>query len=1122
MVNAGGPQWKTARALALIALALLVWSGAARAQRLVVLTQSLTATREAARVYAHSVDFGGAGLLPGAFPLPGRTAAGPLLLSPTGEAAAASTGPAWRGGIFEPKHTYTMLSGIKTAPFNVPGELRRDSDAGWREWAAALLPAGPDAPARAVVLGIRRQPEGMFTGRLRVSPWPGTPPGYAPVSWRLPGRPAALAVLTRPDEPAGQRAPYLGTLSIGTGLRDAVLTVGNAGGGTTRSVTLSHPDGVTETGSSTVALAQAPGAGPLYALVSGYALENGGEVRSWLYCLNATDFRPAAPPLAVRGAANATRALQPLRDGRCWVATRIPGTDFAYATLVRREADALEKEAQYALTGVTHAFSIAPAPGGTAVAVAVEHRLELWPDNRRAEISAVYDAPCALLRWTPEGLFLGEGNRLHAVHPETAQPLETIAFQSGWLHDAVAVPRQALPRRDADGDGLSYSEEVLARTDPEVADTDGDGIHDGIDPAPREPSPRLEAPAELVFHGEAVGDEVRALSLGSKLYDGAYWQIHPAETLPWLIYYPRGGKAPGMSLLGIEPARLPPGNVTGTLNISLTDVRGQSAAGSPDRVTVRVAPARRQMPRILWVWAEPAAERLRGPHDARRLGALAALLAGPPHYFAHHEVAGPFQEALSQYSIVVLDSAAASRGALAQTVLLDFVAEGGALLFLGGHLSEPGERTLEPWLAPLGVRIDAGTLVQGTFASENTDTLTRHWEDFALEQGCLIQAAPAHTRVPAPGTEQGAVFAACPYGYGRAALLAAPTPLTTARLDRPAHRGFARDLFRWLKAAGTEYRDLDGDGLTDETEDPKNVQVVDPGETDYLNPDTDADGIPDGMEDTNRNGRVDDGETDPRNADSDGDGVLDGADASPCPVFGAPRIAGITPARGPAEGGAVVVLRGSNFTPDSVVWFGARQAPWLEVADTDTVVARTPEAQNDEGGSVDVRIVTAGGRFEGVLPVGFMYAPRRRVTLTLAQVGRPVYQDGAWTGQVSVRYRTEEQAVIARAVLVLAAEPSQNVVWTHAMQPAGPRAATATVTGHSLPDGLYLTSITLERLRQPREGELVRLQWRCANEDAAALRIQIPRYRLTHPAGGAFLVQSSDLKIELPHAPAGG
>jgi hypothetical protein len=69
--------------------------------------------------------------------------------------------------------------------------------------------------------------------------------------------------------------------------------------------------------------------------------------------------------------------------------------------------------------------------------------------------------------------------------------------------------------------------------------------------------------------------------------------------------------------------------------------------------------------------------------------------------------------------------------------------------------------------------------------------------------------------------------------------------------------------------------DTDGDGLNDGVEDANQNGVVEPNETNPNLSDTDGDGIPDGTEDADHDGTVDAGETDPRDADTDDDGLTD-------------------------------------------------------------------------------------------------------------------------------------------------------------------------------------------------------------------------------------------------------
>jgi len=73
--------------------------------------------------------------------------------------------------------------------------------------------------------------------------------------------------------------------------------------------------------------------------------------------------------------------------------------------------------------------------------------------------------------------------------------------------------------------------------------------------------------------------------------------------------------------------------------------------------------------------------------------------------------------------------------------------------------------------------------------------------------------------------------------------------------------------------------DTDDDGLMDGVEDADADGAFEPGETDPLDDDTDDDGLMDGTEDANGDGIVDDGEPDPRDAHSDGDLLMDGLEA---------------------------------------------------------------------------------------------------------------------------------------------------------------------------------------------------------------------------------------------------
>jgi outer membrane protein OmpA-like peptidoglycan-associated protein len=72
--------------------------------------------------------------------------------------------------------------------------------------------------------------------------------------------------------------------------------------------------------------------------------------------------------------------------------------------------------------------------------------------------------------------------------------------------------------------------------------------------------------------------------------------------------------------------------------------------------------------------------------------------------------------------------------------------------------------------------------------------------------------------------------------------------------------------------------DTDGDGLRDGVEDANADGALAPSETDPTKADSDGDGLLDGAEDADRDGVLDPGETDPKLPDSDGDGLSDGVE----------------------------------------------------------------------------------------------------------------------------------------------------------------------------------------------------------------------------------------------------
>lgn len=1041
----------------------------AAAQRAVVITQALDATRASARVYAHSLDFE-AGLLPGADPLPGVALAAPLALSPDGRRAVASTRGWWPPGVPRALPDPGWQTLLDTAPFqqarahawmDSPGEAGRAIGAAalsdGAAWLATLHDGAPPM-ARAWRWGV-----GASIQPLGAHPLPG-----APVAGAM-GGPGDFAVLLTHDPVAGEA--HLAKLFPNPDQ-------------TPRTMPLPTPEDLGGP-AAPVALAISPDGATAFVLWSGFGIEaRGGEPLSWLGAYATDTLRARAAPAPQRGgAAPGDPALAAVDANTCWVVTRTPGTGFALAARHALKDGALRRDVEVPQGGTTHTIRVSPAPRGYAVALAFDRRLALWTAGTPRFAPEPFEDPIVKMAWWEGALVIAEGRWLHRVNPETLLPEASVELRSGWVADFALLPGAAYPDADRDGDGLPDGDESARGTDPANPDSDGDGLHDGIDPDPLRPTPQLATLHDIVLRGEAAGRELRALPIEVAHGADAAWRIAIDSRAPWLVLHPRGGRGPGVAYLGVDPARYVPGSTThATLTVTLDSDAGP-VWGSPRKVEVLVAPPRSGTRQILWIWGADDADAtptLRDPTDPRGLATLADILSAPPRLFSHAETSGPVTTPLDPYAIVVLTARAAAQGALTRQAVLDYVAGGGALLFLGEFLGEDPVPGLVHWLSPLDIQIDTAVRVSGRYAGAGEDYLLRHWDDFEIRDGCAIRAAPGHTLTPGGREGGGAVFVARAHGYGRVALLAAATPLTAPVVTRPQEGRFARDLFRWLDRAGIEVEDMDGDGLPDSMEDRNNNGRVDPGETNYLHPDSDGDGIPDGLEDRNRNGTVDDGETDPRNADSNGSGVFDGADPRPFAAVGAPHIATVTlpgggVAEGPAEGGTVVYLTGRNFTPDAQFWFGGRRAAWRVVLDATQAMARAPGIPEDGGGEVEVSVDIPATGQRSDLPRGFRYTPRGMADFTLTPEPALAVEGGVIRGTLALRLTGP--AHVGRVGALMRAEPGAGFRWTG----AAPGAAAAPGAGgwaHRVDgDRQLFFALRLREDADLRQGPLALLHW---------------------------------------------
>ena len=1092
----------------------------ARPQRLLVVSQTLNATREASGVYLQSVDIACNGSLPSPVRLPGDHLLGLPILTKTSLSLVLTTASREPNPGSTSRDEMAFVSTFACAPFRespvpevcdggIPAAFasRIPSAQGWRQWACAILPddAGDSVLA---VLGMRVDEFGTWRGRLDARlchEGTGLLVGGSPHVSPLPGAPVD-AVMCGPND---NRLAILcrGPDSLGATVR----LVSSASETICEKALTSKRQYAVEP----VRIAASREGLYLFVWTVGFCEENPAEEPSSdVHCLNASTLEPLAEPLPVAGAPFQARpAFVPVGKASCWIATHTPGTDFGNVTLVSLETTTLVKEMESPLLGVTHPVLLAVDSPGQNVAIAAEDRLEILLPDTLPSRSHRYASPIRALSWGSDGLFLGESGRVHCVDDVSAAPTKTVQLQSGHVADIVPLPPGTYPSPDRDGDGLSDAYEQSHGTDPQSSDSDGDTMPDGSDPAPNAPTHPLNPPATLLFRGEAAGCERRGFVPISKRRGPSspdQWTIGVgSKTLPWLTIEEKLEPRPCV-LAHLNPSDYSSsvGAVEGWLSL-----RSSSASNPPALVFVRVLPEYRTPRRVLWILGrhDGESEPLRqGP-----FGVLAARLASPPLYFSHRETFRSFSGDLGAHAIVVMDVEAATRGFLTRTAMIDYIMRGGALLFLGAYQEHPS-RSLGSWLRDAGIEVDTTQQVTGSFAADTGTEWLRTTDALDIREGCRITLLdPRHPEAHVALRErpQEAAFIATTLGYGRLAVLASSSPLEASAMSQESGLRFALSLFAWLGSAGEHVDDLDNDGLLDTVEDRNHDGLLDPGETDPLRADSDEDGISDGMEDRNRNGSVDPGETQPLNPDTDGDGIFDGADATSVPPLEAPHIASVQPPRYPAQGGAGILLLGRNLTPRTEVCFGNQRAETVRCLGEDSLLVELPPCGDPAGGAVDVRVENPDqGSPPGVLPGGFSYSPLSIVEMT-ALMMREAGQ--AYTGELSIRVKCSPEVNVGRISFLLEASRPDDVQWDDVLL-----GNMAKLTGRRLvhrpsPSRGVLVDIS-SGSRQPPSGEIAVVRWRTQRHLSSmpANFIRITRPRISAPNGIPLTVVTHDGRLE--------
>jgi hypothetical protein len=808
-------------------------------------TTTLATSREAVRVYTQQIEIpSGLNTVPPLL-LPGTQ---PLFLPVFAHGnrnIAMTTGDSSHYGPIR-QDTYVSVIDGPTNQLAESGWTM--AEPGWSHRAACFVQDADGTTALLVTLATPLTEESVGPGRIEVRTLtPDVPAALAsaPASWLLPGVPIAAV-----DVPGSSRVAVLcrdDRLGIVLHVRD----VDRGEVVVERETVFDDTPGLapsalarTELQNHLIVLATGPGSG-----------QGAAHDATWIRFVDSKSWRSIGAPLELPGVpGDDSRPVHTATDGSFWVATREPHSGFAFLTHLRVAETAIAKLAEYSFSGTASALHVALAPSGPALAIGIGERVEIWQDGSPGGAPVRFDSPVRALAWSMDRLLVGAANAMYQIVPANdrvmTEPLAS--FQTGVV--TGITPLIASP------DGVSPSE-----TNREA--------------------PRLHPPRLVRFRGESAGREIRAIQIMPALDEPIAWRLEwDRDRMPWLNAYPPAGTAPGWFLVGVDDQlydRI--ATHTGWLELHVeSGERRIPYAGSPYRIAVRVAPSRPPVRRILWALgdAETGAS-LRDADDRYHMKALADLLASPPLHFSHHLPSFPITGSPAQYAIVVLDSGAIASGIVTRQAILDYVSNGGALLYLAQRSGDESPDVTARWFTPIGLTIDPAATVTEKFQQVVATPLSRDPSEWSMAKAAAVSVDGTWQKLMASRDGLYAGLAVRNLGAGCIAVLASRDPLTYDKLHQLSARRFATALFEWLGNSGRDLQDLDDDGLPDEREDKDGDGAVGPGETDRMNPDTDGDGVPDGIEDRNRNGMVDEGETDPLNPDTDGDGIYDGADLTP-------------------------------------------------------------------------------------------------------------------------------------------------------------------------------------------------------------------------------------------------
>jgi hypothetical protein len=1055
-----------------------------------VRTVATSANGEAHGVNIHTIDIDHGELVGAPLWLPGDAPASALRLSDTGQTAATTVYTS-RPGTAPEQHLVTFgvlpIPPRPTARFEDIGSrmetlagIATDGDQQWlTSFVATTLP-GSEAERGTIVM----RPitiDGASSGPAVRQLLPGAP--VAGFTFNNQQSVAALAW----DRDTAQWTVYVAHPGRRAGLRATPLLTSPSGGS-----------------DQTVAIGTTGDQNHLLALIPD-SLADQSERAAKLFVIDDESLEIVGDPISIRGVPDhSSSAIISATGGAAWITTRDAPSAFGYVTYIELDAGVARIKDDPSYTAADAAPVVAAHDEFSEAAIAADTRLEIRTAGAGVRVRQEFTDPIGALSWHASALLVAEGGRFHRLNADDLSIESTVQLQRGRIDAIVAIPETAWDVDDADRDGLNKQQEAKLGSSVDHADSDADGLLDGVDPDVKSPNSILIVNPRIQLRADAAGYERRILRVDSEPQIKGRWSLtYDEAAAPWLHVGAKFGNFPRGVHLRLDPALLPRSNSSVvTLELRAVDSEDRELAGSPMQVLVQVIQADPPLRRIAWVLGDP--------NNRERMQHVTDILSGAPLHYSHDR--SPSMVTLNEngVDVVVVDESAAAQSLVTRRSITEFVRSGGSLVFIRTSSETPLARPTAEWLRPFGISLTESDTMQRGAAPQMTHPLARWWSaswSNVPSRTYSVQSPPAAI-LAANGSESADTFASTShYGLGRVAIFASPAPLLDSG---DAQRRLLIALFSWLARASFSddpgQRDSDGDDLPDWLEDLDRNMDHEPGETHWANADTDGDGIPDGAEDVNLNGVLDAGETSPLTPDSDGDGVWDGADATSIPPFEEPLIAAVYPDTAPAHGGRTIVIQGRNLRASQRVWFGDRLADGVRTVDANAMSVVVPPASQSQSLKVDIRVEDTATGLEHIAVNAFTYSEPAIVQLALHPVPEAT---GPEHGALTLRLSSRNKVAIGRVALTVKTSPPMALTWGKLEPGIAAIRHGRSVTGSAAPDGSLSIAIGASRHAQGM-GEFVTIPWTYAGDLTKPVTVQMINARVTADNGYPLQVRAAE------------